>query len=646
MRRLFNIFLYTLLAACTAGVAVSGATYFLLRASIPDYDEDFTITGIEGAVDILRDASALPHITGGSATDVYFAIGFVHAQDRLGQILRARRATQDILPLEQMPEIDAPVSDALEAYAAGINAWLALISEGGRGRGSPELLIANDKQIAAWRPVDSIRIARSFLSSLRPKSPQRGVPGSLNLRIPSDRPVTPELFTRLPEVSLNAWALSGERTATGAPILAADINGSLSLPSEWYLADLQLPTGAVIGATLPGVPFVVVGRNERVAWAFRSTPSPNADEDPENLSLTGADDFLKLLDRLARSFDVEDAIDAASDMPPSGIGVVAIDRETLARWPGRRAEDPEAFRDARLAVLDGRQPVFSVQSAIAVQRDTVSAAARSLLPLMARELWFVNSTGSIEGTRSDRLRGEIMGELAQWNGEMDRYSPEPLMFWAWVSALQRRILQDEFPASQEIWTTPNPDFLYAILSDRDGNAIWCDIRPSTQIETCQDQVRAALDDALGWLVDRYGTDPSAWVWGEAHVLNMRWSPIRSRGMVSDLLSLKAPVQGDPFTLISTVFSPDDDRPFVSSAGTNFQAVMSFSEESGSYFIAPAGQSGHPLSRFYENLFPMWMQGNYLTMSTDLSLAQGGAAGTSRLSPISTDSSAKKQDRSQ
>jgi len=333
-------------------------------------------------------------------------------------------------------------------------------------------------------------------------------------------------------------------------------------------------------------------------------------------------------------------------MPPSGIGVVAIDRETLARWPGRRAEDPEAFRDARLAVLDGRQPVFSVQSAIAVQRDTVSAAARSLLPLMARELWFVNSTGSIEGTRSDRLRGEIMGELAQWNGEMDRYSPEPLMFWAWVSALQRRILQDEFPASQEIWTTPNPDFLYAILSDRDGNAIWCDIRPSTQIETCQDQVRAALDDALGWLVDRYGTDPSAWVWGEAHVLNMRWSPIRSRGMVSDLLSLKAPVQGDPFTLISTVFSPDDDRPFVSSAGTNFQAVMSFSEESGSYFIAPAGQSGHPLSRFYENLFPMWMQGNYLTMSTDLSLAQGGAAGTSRLSPISTDSSAKKQDRSQ
>jgi len=273
---------------------------------------------------------------------------------------------------------------------------------------------------------------------------------------------------------------------------------------------------------------------------------------------------------------------------------------------------------------------------------TANARAESQFGLLRH----VQSTSDIEVTHIDKLRGEILDKLAQWNGDMVRYLLEPLVFWAWVSALQRRILQDEFPAAKEVWARPNPNFIYAVLSSRGGSAIWCDIRPSARIETCEEQVRAALDDALGWLVDRYGSDPSAWSWGEAHILNMQWSPIRSDGMVSDLLSLEAPTPGDPFTLMSTVFESDDDRPFVSNAGTNFQAVMSLSSECGSYFITPAGQSGHPLSRFYENLFPKWMQGEYLVMSTDLSLARGGAVGTSRLSPISTDSLSTKEDRSQ
>ena len=76
-----------LLAVFASGLAVSGVVYFLLRASVPDYDEDFRVAGIEGPVDILRDAAAIPHISADSAADAYFALGFVHAQDRLGQLL-------------------------------------------------------------------------------------------------------------------------------------------------------------------------------------------------------------------------------------------------------------------------------------------------------------------------------------------------------------------------------------------------------------------------------------------------------------------------------------------------------------------------------------------------------------------------------
>ncbi|KAA0910180.1 penicillin acylase family protein [Aquicoccus porphyridii] len=644
MKRLFNILLYLLLAVFALGLTVSGVVYFLLRASVPDYDEDFSVAGIEGPVDILRDAAAIPHISADSAPDAYFALGFVHAQDRLGQLLRARRAAQALMPLDRTIEVEPSTAQALDAYAAGVNAWLGLVSEGGRGRGSPDLLIADERMIAAWRPVDSLRLAQAFLNDLQPERRQNDLSGLSDLPIPSDRPLLPELFVTSPKVSLDAWALPGDRTATGAPILAADIRGPLSLPSEWYLADIQLPTGAAIGATLPGVPFIVVGRSERVAWAFRSV-SQKAVKEPENPTAAQASNFLMMLDRLARSADVNDAMDACMNLSPAGLEILAIDRETLARWPDREVETPLSFRDARLAALDERQPIFSVEGAITVQRDTVSAAARALLPIMAKELWFVGSTGALEENRADELRGDILDQLAQWNGDMDRFSPEPLVFWAWARALQKRILQDEFPSATKVWARPNPDVLFAVLSDRGGSAIWCDIRPSTRIETCQDQVRAALDDAIGWLVDRYGPDPSAWAWGEAHALNMGWAPIRSSGIISDLLSLEAPSSGDPDTLIATLFTSDNDRPFATSAGTNFQAVMSFSEEAGSYFIAPAGQSGHPLSRFYENLFLMWMQGKYLTMSTDLSLARGGAVGTSRLSPVSVDTPTIQNDRS-
>ncbi|KRS14150.1 penicillin acylase family protein [Roseovarius indicus] len=644
MRRLFNILLYLLLAVFASGLAVSGVVYFLLRASVPDYDEDFRVAGIEGPVDILRDAAAIPHISADSAADAYFALGFVHAQDRLGQLLRARRAAQALLPLDQTIEVEPSTAQALDAYAAGVNAWLGLVSEGGRGRGSPDLLIADERMIAAWTPVDSLRLAQAFLKDLQPERRQSDLSGLSDLPIPSDRPLLPELFVTSPEVSLDAWALPGDRTATGAPILAADIRGPLSLPSEWYLADIQLPTGAAIGATMPGVPFIVVGRSERIAWAFRSV-SLKALKEPVSPTAAKAGNFLMMLDRLARSADVNDAMDASMNLAPAGLEILAIDRETLARWPNREVETPLSFRDARLAALDERQPIFSVEGAIAVQRDTVSAAARALLPIVAKELWFVGSTGALEENRAGELRGDILDQLAQWNGDMDRFSPEPLVFWAWARALQKRILRDEFPSATNVWARPNPDVLFAVLSDRGGSAIWCDIRPSTRIETCQDQVRAALDDAIGWLVDRYGPDPSAWTWGEAHALNMGWAPIRSTGIISDLLSLEAPSSGDPDTLIATLFTSDNDRPFATSAGTNFQAVMSISEESGSYFIAPAGQSGHPLSRFYENLFPMWMQDKYLAMSTDLSLAQGGAAGTSRLSTVSVDGPAIQHDRS-
>jgi penicillin amidase len=72
----------------------------------------------------------------------------------------------------------------------------------------------------------------------------------------------------------NAWAVSGARTASGKPLLSNDMHLNLSVPSLWYEADLAATLPAPLaafhaaGVTLPGMPFVVAGHNDHVAWGF------------------------------------------------------------------------------------------------------------------------------------------------------------------------------------------------------------------------------------------------------------------------------------------------------------------------------------------------------------------------------------------
>ncbi len=616
-----------LAALFIATVCFVTATYLML-ASLPDYEEDFRLEGLKDSVDVLRDSMAIPHISASSPSDAYFALGFVHAQDRLGQMLRERRSASGKVPVPRYRDIDPVLSEMLIAYAAGVNAWIGEVSKGRRGRGAPELLLYDEKTIMAWRPEDSLRITQQFLGNLRQAE-------SGGASIPGDRPKTPGLLKSTPKARLGAWALTSERTVSNSPILAIETSGPLSLPSTLYMADLQFPSGAVAGATLPGVPFVVLGRSNDVAWALDS----NAGQ-PELQNGTServdSDIFLRTLYRLTQVVTAEDAVKLISEMPLFGLETVVIDKEDVMTWPGISDEDAILLRQQRLKELDARQRVFSVDGVMAVQQDTVSSAARSLLPLMAADLW--RSAPMIPATDDplDGIRQDALNRLAEWNGEMDRFSPEPLIFWAWTRALQRRFLQDEFPAARDLWTNPNPYFLAAVLSNRDEAAMWCDNRTSTRVETCDEWIVLALDDALVWITERYGPDLSSWSWGAEHIVNLDWSAVSPAGFLNGLLSVREPKSGGPYSLLSSQFGMSDEKPFATNIGTNFQAVMSVSEDKGFFFLTPSGQSGHPLSRFYKNLFSSWMRGDYRMMAMDLAVAEGGAVGRSKLTPLIQD----------
>jgi penicillin G amidase len=137
--------------------------YYFLSRSLPDYDEDFAIAGISAPVEIVRNNDNVPHIFGATDADVFFALGFAHAQDRLWQMTMLRRTAQgrlseifgsrtvkvdelmrryDLygLALQSVAVQDAPAQAALEAYARGVNAWIGS-EPGARGRGAPEFFL-------------------------------------------------------------------------------------------------------------------------------------------------------------------------------------------------------------------------------------------------------------------------------------------------------------------------------------------------------------------------------------------------------------------------------------------------------------------------------------------------------------------------
>lgn len=273
----------------------------------------------------MRDTEGVPHIFAKGERDGWFAMGYVHAQDRLWQMEFQRRVAAGrlaeflgeraydtdrlmrTLGLARMAgkilaKLDAGTRADLEAYAAGVNAFLAaepvLPVEFQAFRIEPE----------AWKPEDSIGWMlvmawdlsgnwRAELGRLRLAAKlgreQAGefvppYPGDPALPLPDFKALYAELApaaTALLEISpsgegaigSNNWVVSGARSESGKPLLANDPHLGLQAPALWYLAHLSTPAGNVVGGTLPGLPFVVLGRNDHLAWSMTTTNSDTQD---------------------------------------------------------------------------------------------------------------------------------------------------------------------------------------------------------------------------------------------------------------------------------------------------------------------------------------------------------------------------------
>jgi penicillin amidase len=268
----------------------------------------------------VRDQWGIPHIFAATDHDAFLALGYVHAQDRLWQMEMNRRigagrlsellgeATLDIDKFQRtLGYYRAATSDyallgersrlALDAYAAGVNAWIA---EGHLL--PPEYLLLGAKP-EPWTPIDSLvwekmmswdlggdyemeLLRRQLGDALGPERAAQLLPGYPQdgvLILPDgvqpaaweqtasdllalDRRLQLDFGRGGREIGSNNWVVSGSRTESGLPLLANDPHLGASIPSIWYLAELQGDQIHAIGATFPGLPAIVIGHNERVAW--------------------------------------------------------------------------------------------------------------------------------------------------------------------------------------------------------------------------------------------------------------------------------------------------------------------------------------------------------------------------------------------
>ena len=329
-------------------VVAAIAAWIYLRQSLPRLEGSVTTKGISAPVEIVRDVEGVPHIFAKAERDGWFAVGYLHAQDRLWQMEVQRRVAAgriaevfgergyDVdrlmrtLGLSRVAQgivarLDADTRGGLEAYAAGVNAYLA------EGAVLPVEYQVFRIRPETWKPEDSVawllvmawdlsgnyrsELARMrFSAALGPERAAQLIPGE-----PDDRlPPWPDLKTLYAELDpaarsllarysphetalgSNSWVVAGSRTASGKPLLANDPHLGLQTPALWYFAHVASPSGNAVGATLPGVPCIVLGRNDNLAWGFTTTTSDTQDlfveriapDDPNSyLTPTGREPF-------------------------------------------------------------------------------------------------------------------------------------------------------------------------------------------------------------------------------------------------------------------------------------------------------------------------------------------------------------------
>jgi penicillin amidase len=432
--------------------------------------------------------------------------------------------------------------------------------------------------------------------------------------LPEDGDLSMASITPRGHVAALAWTALTEDD--GSIVAALDLMRARSIEEGAEAARAHLaPAQNLVMADAAGIGVVVAG-----AAPMRRPDSRSQGRTP-SLGWLAENDWMGPMapDALPRSM-----------RPLSGAVANANNRTTNAPFPEHLSFDwAEPYRIRRIEARLNERPFHSRDSFMELQTDPVSEMARGVLPLIARDLWWGEAT---RDGPDPALRETALSLLAAWNGAMSAHDPEPLILHAWMRALTRRLAEDELgPLFPEV-AGLRPLFVERVFRDIDGASRWCDVVKTPEQETCAEMARRALDDALAELTRRFGAGPEGWRWGEAHVATHAHVPLGFSPILRLIANIQHESSGGDHAIMVGATRGTGLRPEANVHAAGLRAVYDFADLDRSVFIAATGQSGHPLSRHYDDLNALWRRGDYIPMSLSPEDARAGARGVTRLRP--------------
>lgn len=276
------------ISVALVAIVFAGCVYWFAIRPLPQTSGEMKAP-VSGAATIQRDARGVPHIEAATVQDAIFLQGYVTAQDRLwqmdilrryaaGEIAELRGAegvafdqTRRVLRPRALAEanverLSAEERAILVQYARGVNAYI----DSHHGDYPLEFSIPRHSyDPKPWTLTDSMLVGLMMFRDLTDTMAGDTARGAL-LDQGADAAKFPVLFPAISGAAVspgsNAWVVSGAHTTTGKPMLANDPHLRYAVPGIWYLVHMKAPGLNVTGAALPGVPCVVIGHNDDIAW--------------------------------------------------------------------------------------------------------------------------------------------------------------------------------------------------------------------------------------------------------------------------------------------------------------------------------------------------------------------------------------------
>ena len=780
-------------ALALAGVAGASALY-LLRRPVPGHTGRIVLKGLQSGAEIIRDKWGVPHIYASNLRDLFFAVGYAQAQDRLWQMDFNRRLASGRLAEvlgEPAVEIDRLIRRAgfrraaerdnatavdeertvLESFAEGVNAYME------RCRLPLEFTILRYRP-EAWTPEDTLAFGRflgwtlagnwdselmrswtierfgaKVMAEFEPVYPAGGPlivpPGTeatgVRPDLSRDFEQAEELVGLIGQGMSNNWAVDGQKSATGKPLLAGDPHLPLAIPGIWWEMHVDSPQLKAAGVGVPSQPGVFMGHNDRIAWSMTSAVVDGDDffverVNPDNPSqyqskgkwVDGEIIREEIRVRGRRKPIVEDvlvtrhgpvvspaihgeprtlalrtvALEPAHQVQAQVMLMAAPDwnhfREALRGWPfpslnfayadvdgnigyqlggmvpqrgkGQGVvpspgwepeyewqgflpfdELPNAYNppthwvaSANNKIVDDDYPHFlsanwadsprqqriiemleakeklSVDDFKAMHGDQASIPARELVPVM------------LQLEPKDPTAQRALTFLKAWDMRVTADSTAACIYEAFFAHIVRRAVEEKVGNWADFFMGRG---VHAIRR----NGMFFNVAHGWLMEKMKEQpdwfqgrtwmevMEEALASAVAELSEKLGDEVSTWQWGKLHKQHFKHALGGVKGLDRVFNRGPVPVGGDANTVWQAAYAPYHGYD-LNSFTASWRQIIDLADFNRSQAILPSGESGHPGSRHYSDMLPMWKNVEYHAMPWDRAEVDAVAEGRTELAP--------------